>query len=286
MHSGGNLLNITGCRQKLNSDSSQNWVCRAQGDVHRIEAYFMGTAYAPHRHDTYTIGITLQGVQSFDYMGSTKHALPGEMVILHPDELHDGRAGTDEGFRYRTIYIEPSLIQKILDGKRLPFIEGGISSDKRLYAALFPLLEEYDQPLDAFEYEDALYTLVRALDDITGAAKPINLSNYTAAEMARQYIHESLEEGICLENLEQVTGHDRWELSRDFKVLFGTSPYRYLIMRRLDKARAMLMVGDGLADIAVACGFSDQSHFNRHFKKAFGMTPLKWTRAFACQALN
>ncbi len=260
---------------------SHQWVSKAQGDVHRIEAFLKGSAYAPHRHDTYTIGITLQGVQSFDYRGSTQHSLPGGIVVLHPDELHDGRAGTDEGFRYRAIYIEPYLIQKILNGKRLPFIKDGTSFDPRLSEALVPLLEDHDHPLSVLEYEDALVALTHALDDVSGSAKPINRRNYQASEIARQYIHENLSEGISLARLEKISDHDRWELSRDFNALFGTSPYRYMIMRRLDKARVMLMAGEGMAEIAHECGFSDQSHFNRHFKKAFGITPLKWLKALS-----
>jgi AraC-like ligand binding domain len=73
--------------------------------AHRLEAFFNGNAYAPHRHDTYAIGITMQGVQRFDYRGETRNALPGNIVILHPDEKHDGRAGSEGGFRYRTLYI-------------------------------------------------------------------------------------------------------------------------------------------------------------------------------------
>ncbi len=266
------------------SETPANWVRKACGDVDRIEAYFSGAAFAPHRHDTYAIGITLQGVQSFDYMGAARHSLPGGVVVLHPDELHDGRAGTDAGFRYRTIYIEPSLIQSVLGGRHLPFIEGGTSSDPRLIDAVSPLLDEYDLPLENFEYQDALYDLATALDELSGGEKPVKCCNYAAAERARQYIHECLERGMSMDNLEKTSGVDRWRLSRDFRAMFGTSPYRYLIMRRLDKARGMILTGASIADAAAASKFSDQSHFTRHFKKAFGVTPRAWLRALTNSA--
>jgi len=264
------------CAATLYRENTSDWVYKACGDVNRIEAYFSGAAFAPHRHDTYTIGITLEGVQSFDYRGAARHSLPGGMVVLHPDELHDGRAGTDAGFRYRSIYIEPPLIQSALGGKRLPFIEDGTSLDKRLFDVVLPLLEAYDQPFETLEYQDALYDLASVLDDISGAKKPINNFNYRAAETARQYILERLDQRMSMEDLERATGHDRWQLSRDFRAMFGTSPYRYQIMRRLDKARNMLFAGNSIAATATACEFSDQSHFTRHFKKAFGVTPKRW----------
>lgn len=258
---------------------SHSWVRQAAGDAHRIEAFFTGAAFAPHRHDTYAIGVTLEGVQSFDYRGKARHAHPGDLVVLHPDELHDGRAGTDAGFRYRTIYIAPERIQSALNGKPLPYIAGGVSSDERLRKTVLPLLEDYDCPLARPEYDDALYDLAVALNDVSGAYRSNGRTDYRAAETARQFIHEHLEEGVTLERLEATTGRDRWELSRDFRTLFGTSPYRYLIMRRLDKAQEMLLSGFPVSRTALICGFSDQSHFTRHFKKTYGMTPKKWLSA-------
>jgi AraC-like DNA-binding protein len=76
-----------------------------------------------------------------------------------------------------------------------------------------------------------------------------------------------------------VTGCDRWQLSRDFRALLGTSPYRYLQHRRIDLAKQMLREGARLADTAHGAGFADQSHFGRTFRKAVGLTPKEWLRS-------
>jgi hypothetical protein len=83
----------------------------------RIEAFFPGHAYEPHRHDTYAIGRTLAGVQQFRYRGATANGLPGTVIVLHPDEPHDGQAGTEAGFHYRMAYLDPASIQQALGGK-------------------------------------------------------------------------------------------------------------------------------------------------------------------------
>jgi AraC-like ligand binding domain len=87
--------------------------------VERIEAWFQDKAYAMHRHDTYAIGRTLAGVRSFNYRRSRRDSLPRNTIVLHPDEAHDGQAGTSEGFRYRMIYVEPALFQDVPGSRRL-----------------------------------------------------------------------------------------------------------------------------------------------------------------------
>lgn len=81
-----------------------------------------------------------------------------------------------------------------------------------------------------------------------------------------------------MDRLEQVSGTDRWSLSRDFRALFGTSPYRYLSLRRLDKAKKMIITGKALVDVAAACGFTDQSHMTHHFSSVYGLPPGRWTK--------
>src|ERR1700737_5083471 len=68
------------------------------GGIELFRACFAGQAYQKHRHDTYAIGVTDSGVQVFDYRGSVRSSTPGQVVVLYPDEAHDGRAGTQEGF--------------------------------------------------------------------------------------------------------------------------------------------------------------------------------------------
>ncbi|MCY1184645.1 Helix-turn-helix domain protein [compost metagenome] len=58
--------------------------------------------------------------------------------------------------------------------------------------------------------------------------------------------------------------------------MFGTSPYRYLTMRRLDMVRALLTQGQTLVSAALIAGFTDQSHMTRQFSKAYGLPPARW----------
>ena len=80
---------------------NNDWIRRPDepGPLERLEAYFSGYGYAPHRHDTYAIGCTLAGVHRFNYRKSARYSLPGNTFVVYPDELHDGEAGSEAGFR-------------------------------------------------------------------------------------------------------------------------------------------------------------------------------------------
>lgn len=264
--------------QKAKPASASDWVMRSAtpGSVERIEAWFGGHGYDLHRHDTYSIGRTLAGVQSFHYKGALCHGVPGNTLVLYPDEVHDGMAGSEIGFRYRMAYIDPSLIQNVLGGEPLPFIAGGLSSDPRLYRASEAFVQALDHPLETLEEQDAIYDLAMALRAVGGKSRGRKRLDYRSAERARAFIMEHLHHGITLEMLKQASGREQWSLSRDFRALYGTSPYRFVTLRRLDCFCRLILDGFTLVDAALAAGFHDQSHMTRHFTRTYGVPPLRW----------
>lgn len=114
---------------------------------------------------------------------------------------------------------------------------------------------------------------------MSAANVPVAAFDYQAAERAREYIHACFMQDMTLDTLSQVSGRDRWSLSRDFRTLYGTSPWRYVMMRRLDFCRQRMRAGERLVDIAADAGFADQSHMTRQFISRFGLSPGRWLRA-------
>jgi len=67
--------------------------------------------------------------------------------------------------------------------------------------------------------------------------------------------------------------------SRAFKQTVGSSPMAYVAVRRIERAKLMMTsTGQRLTDIALACGFADQSHLNRYFRRVVGVSPGLWRR--------
>lgn len=266
-------------------NAGQSWLRLgpAAPGIERIEAFFTGHAYDDHRHDTYAFGLTLSGVQCFDYRGARRDSLTGQVIVLHPDESHNGRAGIDAGFRYRMIYVAPHLIADALQdrARHLPFRRDVVSDDARLFAALRDVLGDIDQPLEDLACDHIIATLADALLATDQAmrrpvrGRPLKLDS-KAVDRTREFLDAHPGTAPDSAALEKVSGLDRFTLARHFRRRLGTSPYHYLVMRRLERARHRLQAGAALADAALAEGFADQSHFTRHFKRAFGLTPGAW----------
>lgn len=251
-----------------------------QAGLERFEAFFAGHAYDRHRHDTYAIGYTIAGMQSFTYRGARADSTRGQVIVLYPDEVHDGHAGTEAGFRYRMLYIEPRLIRDALGGRTsaLPFVRTPVVRNSRLFTALRSALRDLGRSLEALEKDQIVLTLAESLVALDPSAphRSFPRSCAPAVDRARQFLGDHVQRVVASEELEALTGLDRYTLARQFRMRLGTSPYRYLTMRRLDRARYLMRAGSSLADAALGCGFADQSHLTRQFKRAYGISPGRW----------
>jgi AraC-like DNA-binding protein len=247
--------------------------------VARLRARLQREAYSTHRHDTYTVALTESGVQEFDYRGRVQHSLAGQVVLLHPDEPHNGRAGTDAGFGYRTLYVAPAALLDALraldpGAHTLPFVPDPVQRDAELACAL---AGAFDGPMEALRAQALTWSVARALCRATrrGAAARRSLAE-PALQRAREFLAAHCTRVVRADELEALTGLSRFELCTQFKHCFGTTPYRYLMMRRLDAVRERLQRGERLSALALDCGFADQAHLTRMFKAAVGLTPRQF----------
>jgi AraC-like DNA-binding protein len=245
--------------------------------LERADVYLAACAFEPHRHDTYAIGLTTAGVQTFRYRGARRVSLPGQLVFLHPDETHDGAAGTDDGFAYRALYVAPELIHDALGGAALPFVADPVQRRTDVAQRVTFLLADFDDPISDLARVEIAATIADVLWMLSGRSDNRVAIDINAVELARAYLAAHAREQTSASTLEGITGADRFTLARHFRCAFGTSPDRYRTMRRLEVARRAIELGLPLARAATHAGFADQSHMTRQFKRTYGLTPARWT---------
>lgn len=244
--------------------------------IERMQAHFFGRPFAPHRHDTYAIGLTTAGVQSFSFRGARWHCLPGQCHILHPDELHDGAAGTEDGFGYRMLYLDPALLRGALGGGALPFVASPVLDLSQDCGELW----EIDSELDDLARTALVSLAAQLLQGAAGARAraPGKLAIERLARV-RGRIAADPARRIAVTELERDSGLDRWTLARQFRAAYGVSPSRFRTLRQLERVRNALARGTSLSQAALDAGFADQSHMSRQFKRACGLTPARWIAA-------
>jgi AraC-like DNA-binding protein len=259
---------------------------RPADGVELFWARLHGRPFSQHRHDVYAIGVTEEGVQAFDYRGNVEHSLPGQVFVLHPDELHDGRAEGPGLFAYRQIYVTPDRIAAALlalTGRPTPLPFASPVTDDRLLARVVRSgFARAHEPLglDTLVLELA-EGLLRSGDSSRARALSCRV-DLPAVERGREFLRSRLTV-VQSREVEMVTGLDRHQFARQFRAVYGTSPYRYSVMRRLDAARGRLRDARPVAEIALEAGFADQAHFTRTFKSAFGMTPGRYVKLCAAR---
>jgi AraC family transcriptional regulator len=106
----------------------------------------------------------------------------------------------------------------------------------------------------------------------TGGLSPTHL------KLVTDYINDQLDQELRLEELAAIVQLSTYHFCRCFKRSTGFTPHQYVIRQRVERAKQLLKDGKlGIAEIAIACGFTHQSHLIRHFKRVTGITPKNFS---------
>ncbi|WIM09373.1 AraC family transcriptional regulator [Enhydrobacter sp.] len=246
--------------------------------LQRLSAQFAGHAYDLHRHETYGVGLTLSGAQSFHYRGALRTSRAGQVMVLHPDETHDGHAGVPDGFAYRMLYVEPAAVGRALAGAAVPYVPDVVADDAGMALILREAFTDFPRPLEPLAVDAIVARLAELLAARSDAPPPPRKTATArrAVERARDFLIAEAPRIVASEELESVTGLDRFALARHFRAAYATSPHRFQVGRRLARAQTLIARGQPLSEVAAATGFADQSHLTRHFSSRFGLTPGRW----------
>ncbi|MGM3175267.1 AraC family transcriptional regulator [Dickeya lacustris] len=256
------------------------------GGLEMLQARYHRQRFARHSHENFCVGVIEEGAQRFYRTGGEHVAPTGDIILVNADDIHTGHADVPGGWAYRAIYPSPALLCHLSRDLRIPqgstpWFPDAVVHDPGLSAQLrlaFTLLSQADNSLfkETLLFSSLSWLMMRySKTPADGRA----LAQATPAILrAKRWLDECPEQDTSLLQLAQMAGLSPWHFLRQFKSLIGMPPHAYLIQARLRQARSLLINGVSLSDVASRCGFSDQSHFNRHFKRAIGITPGEFVR--------
>lgn len=252
-----------------------------------MRARWVRQSFPVHAHDFYSVALNYRGGGAFDCRGARRDAVPGTCNLIAAGELHTGRATSDVGWIYRSLHLSPPLFDSLLQavdyrGPRPERFKSPLSDDFVLAQRLMQTFEAFEHKGTLLGQESLLFSVVERLlsDHMEPARASADIGREPLAiRQIREWLDEHPAENVSSRMLADLVGLSPWYMVRAFKRHVGLSPHRYQAMVRLNKARALLLAGGRLADIAAQTGFCDQSHLNRCFKSVLGVSPGRYLSA-------
>ncbi|TXH90216.1 MAG: AraC family transcriptional regulator [Rhodoferax sp.] len=249
--------------------------------VELYRAQIVDHAFAPHAHDAFGIGAVEWGVERFRYQGSEHRAGPGSVLLMDEDELHTGRADSAQGWRYRMVYVQGSVLEEISGMPLSRFVQPTVddpAQGARVTALLDALWQAADTPL---AFDSLLSALLEAVvarharnhtqEQTTGLSLPV-------LARVRDYIEANLDQTLRLEDLAREAHLSPFHFLRRFKASTRHTPQVFVQARRGARAKALLAQGLPVAEVASTVGLVDQPHLTRLLLRQFGITPGQYQR--------
>jgi len=234
-----------------------------------LHAHFTEHSYPTHVHAQWAVLLVDSGGIDYTLDRTRQQAVAGRLTVLPPHVCHDGRSASPGGFDKRVIYLDGRWLPERLTGAavRAPSI-----TDPALTRQVAALHATLSAAGDALEAESRLALVAeRITAHLDRRAAPREVRDAGLARRVRDRL--DTDDPPLLTDLARELGTHPSRLVRAFRREYGLPPHRFVVSRRLDRARRLLLDGIPIADVAVATGFHDQSHLTRHFRALLGTTP-------------
>ena len=263
----------------------RRWDSAVVPDLFFLETTEHDIFYGDHVHDAMEVLWIRSGFFELAYRGTRYPMHGGDAIIIAPNEVHAGGPCNRSRFRFATLHIPRKLMETRFDlgdfggSDRRPlapvhFLSGLLA--ERLYQQLIRGLPTTVSLADQTAcLGDALHGLFWRSALLTQIAVP-QLTHHPAVQRVRTAINHMYTETVDMGSLATEAGlHPRY-LIELFNKVVGLPPHQYQIAQRVEFARRLLDDELSLSAVASTAGFSDQSHFYRHFKRTYCMTPAAY----------
>lgn len=242
-----------------------------------------------HTHDEFGIGLVEVGANMSASGRGQVEAGPGNVITVNPGEVHDGMPVGGAARTWHMFYLGIGLIDQIAEGldispsHALEFhhpVMADARAASRFAGAWRRLAREPAGSAAALADEESLLTCLEGLLGPRQQPAPAALADRRIARL-KAMIEDDLLADHSLARLAREAGLSRFQTLRAFARATGLTPHAYLLDKRVQAARRLILSGCALADAAAGSGFSDQSHMTRAFRERYGLTPAAAQKAAA-----
>ncbi|KOO13874.1 AraC family transcriptional regulator [Vibrio xuii] len=253
------------------------------GGLELLNAKYTNQNFSRHSHEGYTIGVIEKGAQRFYRTGGNHIAPQDSIILVNADEVHNGQTASEGGWEYKAMYPLPEQFEKITEGitpgLSIPYFPEPVVYDPELAQQLRLVFDTLAQSDNKLLRETLIYgTLVKLVS--RHSKTKLDWQPKTRSQkqllLVKEFIDDFPQADVSLDDLSKLAGLSPYYLTRSFQQAFGLPPHAYQIQTRLRVAKQLLRKGLTISDVAQECGFHDQSHFHRHFKRAMGVTPKQF----------
>ncbi|PZT68407.1 AraC family transcriptional regulator [Streptomyces sp. SW4] len=266
------------------AERARHWQYAELPGVDLLHARYIRKSFVRHTHEHFVIAAIADGVEVFHHGGGDQYAGAGTLALINPDTPHTGRAGVPEGWRYGAVYPSPEVVAEIAAEttalRGTPGFVRPVLDDPYTVQLVHQVLRAADEG-NALAADTLLRVVVTRLLRLNGGSLPrreVRSAGARAAARARAVLEERMAEPPSLERLAGDLGVSPFALLRSFRDLYGMPPHAWLTDARVRRARGLLDGGVSPAEAAVAVGFTDQPHLNRHFTRIVGVPPGAYQR--------
>jgi AraC-like DNA-binding protein len=274
------------CRD-TEQDQTRFSVAEDVGGIELIYARYRNYRVPPHIHDGYSIGVSLRGGLAFDHRGSKHTAPSGVISAIEPYQVHNAYAAGEHGWEFIAMLFPVEVVgSAVFEGSgadSLPCLPKRVIRDAESARRLVMLHDRLENSRDLLERQSATaFTLAHFFRrHSTARREPSRLPRERdAVRRARAILQDSYSERISLDQLSTHAALSPFYFLRVFRDEVGLTPHAYLNQIRIREAKRKLAAGGSPAQVALECGFYDQSHLARVFRGATGVTPGRYQSAF------
>lgn len=238
-----------------------------------LHARFTDHAYPAHSHDSWTVLIVDAGAISYALNRDDHAAFPQQVTVLPPYVAHDGEGLRAGGFVKRVLYVDDAVIPSDRLGRA---VDEPTITDPLLHAQVAGVHDAIGRG-EPFEAQGQLALVSERLDHHLGGVAEPAPAGAPVVRRILDALERHLVESTSLREIATEVGMSEGHLVRTFHRHVGVSPHRYVIGRRVERARTLLLKGMPVADVAADSGFHDQSHLTRHFKRMLSVPPSRFS---------